>query len=113
VTESILFAIGVMVSLVPEGFQLTVSLSLALTALAMSKKNVVVKRLSSIETLGSATALCVDKTGTITSEEMMVTKLWTNGEVFEVTHDGYSPEGFVRTAGRRVNRAERPHILAL
>jgi len=113
VTESILFAIGVMVSLVPEGFQLTVSLSLALTALAMSKRNVVVKRLSSIETLGSATALCVDKTGTITSGEMMVTKLWTNGEVFEVTGDGYSPEGFVRTAGRRLSTAERPHILAL
>jgi len=113
VTESILFAIGVMVSLVPEGFQLTVSLSLALTALAMSKRNVVVKRLSSIETLGSATALCVDKTGTITSGEMMVTKLWTNGEVFEVTGDGYSPEGFVRTAGQRVSSTERPHILTL
>jgi len=113
VTESLLFAIGVMVSLVPEGFQLTVSLALALTASTMSKKNVVVKRLSSIETLGSATALCVDKTGTITSGEMMVTKLWTNGEIFEVTGDGYSPQGFVRLGDRRVSRDERPHILGL
>ena len=111
--DSLLFAIGVMVSLVPEGFQLTVSLSLALTALAMSKKNVVVKRLSSVETLGSTTVMCVDKTGTITSGEMMVKKLWANGEVFEVTGDGYSPEGFVTVENRRVNSVERPHVYRL
>jgi magnesium-transporting ATPase (P-type) len=111
--ESLLFAVGVMVSLVPEGFQLTLSLSLALTAKAMSEKNVIVKRLSSVETLGSATVMCVDKTGTITSGEMMVKKLWTNGEVFEVTGDGYSPEGFVTIRGRRLNRAEKPHVSKL
>lgn len=113
IIDSLLFAIGVMVSLVPEGFQLTVSLSLALTALAMSKKNVVVKRLSSVETLGSTTVMCVDKTGTITSGEMMVKKLWANGEVFEVTGDGYSPDGFVTVQNRRINRAERPHVFSL
>jgi Ca2+-transporting ATPase len=111
--ESLLFAIGVMISLVPEGFQLTVSLSLALTALAMAKRNVVVKRLSSVGTLGSATVMCVDKTGTITSGEMMVKNVWANGEVFEVTGDGYSPAGFVTIHGRRMNRAERTHVLAL
>lgn len=111
--ESLLFAIGVMICLVPEGFQLTVSLSLALTALAMAKRNVVVKRLSSVETLGSITIMCVDKTGTVTSGEMMVKKLWANNEVFEVTGDGYSPEGFVTFQGRRVNRSERPYVLAL
>jgi len=111
--DSLLFAIGVMISMVPEGFQLTVSLSLALTALAMSKRNVVVKRLSSVETLGSITVMCVDKTGTITSGEMMVKELWANGEIFEVTGDGYSPEGFVTAEGRRVTRAERPYIVAL
>ena len=113
VIESILFAIGVMVSLVPEGFQLTVSLSLALTAFAMSKRNVVVKRLSSVETLGSMTVLCVDKTGTITSGEMMVERLWASGRVFQVTGDGYSPKGFVTVEGRRIDRSERPHILRL
>jgi Ca2+-transporting ATPase len=111
--DSLLFAIGVLISLVPEGFQLTVSLSLALTALAMSKKNVVVKRLSSVETLGSTTVMCVDKTGTITSGEMMVKKVWANGEIFEVTGDGYSPEGFLTVLNRRVNRTERPHVFKL
>jgi magnesium-transporting ATPase (P-type) len=111
--ESLLFAIGVMICLVPEGFQLTLSLSLALTAQAMSRKNVVVKRLSSVETLGSTTVMCVDKTGTITSGEMMVKKLWANGEVFEVTGDGYSPKGFVTMQGRRLNQTEKPHISRL
>jgi magnesium-transporting ATPase (P-type) len=111
--ESILFAIGVMISLVPEGFQLTVSLSLALTALAMAKRNVVVKRLSSVETLGCTTVMCVDKTGTITSGEMMVDKVWANEKIFKVTGDGYSPSGFVTIQDRRMNRAERTHILAL
>lgn len=110
---SLLFAVGVMVSLVPEGFQLTVSLSLALTALAMSKRNVVVKRLSSVETLGSTTVMCVDKTGTITSGEMMLKKLWASGEIFEITGDGYSPEGFVMVQGRKANGIERQHILRL
>ncbi len=111
--DSLLFAIGVMVSLVPEGFQLTVSLSLALTALAMSKRNVVVKRLASVETLGSTTVMCVDKTGTITSGEMMLKKLWANGEILEITGDGYSPEGFVTVQGRKTNGAEREHMLRL
>jgi P-type Ca2+ transporter type 2C len=113
VLDSLLFAIGVMISLVPEGFQLTVSLSLALTAQAMSKRNVVVKRLSSVETLGSASVMCVDKTGTITSGEMMLKELWANGELFEITGDGYSPKGFITTENRRITRAERPHIVAL
>ena len=111
--DSLLFAIGVMVSLVPEGFQLTVSLSLALTALAMSKRNVVVKRLASVETLGSTTVMCVDKTGTITSGEMMLKKLWANGEIFEITGDGYSPEGFVTVQGRKANGTGREHMLRL
>jgi Ca2+-transporting ATPase len=100
VVNSILFTIGVMISLVPEGLQLTVSLSLALTAFNMSKRNVVVKRLSSAETLGAMTVLCVDKTGTMTSGEMMVEKIWTGGKVFQVTGDGYNPVGLIAVSGR-------------
>ena len=110
---SILFAIGVMISLVPEGLQLTVSLSLAITALGMAKRNVVVKRLSAIETIGSMTVLCVDKTGTITSGEMMVEKLWATGKDFDVSGDGYSPEGFITIDGRRTNSEEKLYLLNL
>jgi Ca2+-transporting ATPase len=110
---SILFAIGVMISLVPEGFQLTVSLSLALTALSMAKRNVVVKRLSAVETAGSMTVLCVDKTGTITSGEMMVKRIWTTGKIFEVTGDGYSPDGYISFNGQKISRREDPTISRL
>lgn len=111
--QSMLFSIGVMVSLVPEGFQVTVSLALALGAVAMSKVKVVVKRLSAVETLGSTTVICVDKTGTITSGEMFVKKGWASGHIFEVTGDGYKPEGFVTIDGRKTNSLEMPHILRI
>jgi len=107
---SIIFAIGVMICLVPEGLQLTVSLSLALTALIMAKRNVVVKRLSSVETAGSMTVLCVDKTGTITSGEMMVKKIWVAGKIFDVTGDGYSPDGYISLDGKKMGRREDPAI---
>jgi P-type Ca2+ transporter type 2C len=110
---SIPFAIGVMICLVPEGFQLTVSLWLALTARRMAERNVVVKRLSSVETAGSMTVLCVDKTGTITSGEMMVKKLWTGGKIFEVTGDGYSPDGHITFNGRKIGRSEDPAVSKL
>jgi magnesium-transporting ATPase (P-type) len=107
---SIIFAIGVMICLVPEGLQLTVSLSLALTALIMAKRNVVVKRLSSVETAGSMTVLCVDKTGTITSGEMMVRKIWAASKIFGVTGDGYSPDGYISFDGKKIGRREDPTI---
>jgi magnesium-transporting ATPase (P-type) len=113
VLDSILFAIGVMICLVPEGFQLTVSLSLAITALTMAKHNVVVKRLSAIETIGSMTVLCVDKTGTITSGEMMVERLWGNDGLYKVTGDGYSPEGMITVGDERVSREDESLITAL
>jgi len=111
--DSILFAIGVMICLVPEGFQLTVSLSLALTALSMAKRNVVVKRLSAVETAGSMTVLCVDKTGTITSGEMMVKRIWATGKIFEVTGDGYSPDGYISFNGEKISRNEDPTVSRL
>jgi magnesium-transporting ATPase (P-type) len=110
---SILFAIGVMIALVPEGFQLTVSLSLALTARKMAERNVVVKRLSSVETAGSMTVLCVDKTGTITSGEMMVKKLWAAGKIFEVTGDGYSPDGHITFNGIKIGGGENSAVSKL
>lgn len=112
VVESILLTIGVMISLVPEGLQLTVSLSLALTAFNMSKRNVVVKRLSSAETLGAMTVLCVDKTGTMTSGEMMVEKIWTGGKVLQVTGDGYNPVGLI-TGSDKSSPRERAQLVKL
>lgn len=90
---SILFMIGVMVACVPEGLQVTVSSALAISVLKMVKQNVLVKRLSAVQTLGSVTMICTDKTGTITKGEMTVKKLWVQDVVVDVSGVGYTPEG--------------------
>jgi P-type Ca2+ transporter type 2C len=90
---SIIFMIGVMVCCVPEGLQVTVSSALAINVLKMVKQNVLVKRLSAVQTLGSVTVICTDKTGTITKGEMTVNKLWVKDEVIEVSGLGYMPVG--------------------
>lgn len=91
--SSILFMIGVMVACVPEGLQVTVSSALAINVLEMVKENVLVKRLSGVQTLGSVTVICTDKTGTITKGEMTVKKMWMNNKVVEVSGVGYEPVG--------------------
>jgi len=91
--SSILFMIGVMVACVPEGLQVTVSSALAINVLKMVKQNVLVKRLSAVQTLGSVTVICTDKTGTITRGEMTVKKLWVKDRAIEISGIGYSPEG--------------------
>ncbi|MCL5876547.1 MAG: cation-transporting P-type ATPase [Candidatus Bathyarchaeota archaeon] len=90
---SIFFMIGVMVCCVPEGLQVTVSSALAINVLKMVKQNVLVKRLSAVQTLGSVTVICTDKTGTITKGEMTANKLWVKDRVIEVSGLGYMPVG--------------------
>jgi magnesium-transporting ATPase (P-type) len=112
-SESVLFMIGVMVCLVPEGLQVTLTLSLALSSLAMSKNNVVIKRLSSVETLGSTTVICTDKTGTITEGQMTVRNIWMSGDVFDVTGEGYEPDGEIFLKGQELVTSDRKDLHAL
>ena len=105
-SESLLFMIGVMVCLVPEGLQVTLTLALAISSLAMAKRNVVVKRLSSVETLGSTTVICTDKTGTITEGQMTVRTAWMGGRLLQVSGEGYEPEGKILLAGRDVKASD-------
>ncbi|MGD0818639.1 MAG: cation-transporting P-type ATPase [Methanomassiliicoccales archaeon] len=109
----LLFMIGVMISLVPEGLQVTVTLALALSSVAMAKRNMVVKRLSAVETLGSATVICVDKTGTITEGQMTARKVWLRGELLDVSGEGYEPEGSVSSSSGPLRYSERSDLLRL
>ncbi len=113
IKDGILFMIGVMTSLVPEGLQITVTLALAMSSLALSKRNVVVKRLSSVETLGSTTVICTDKTGTITEGQMTVRKAWIAGRTFDVTGEGYEPEGSILLESKKVTAADRADLRRL
>jgi len=103
---SFLFMIGVMVACVPEGLQVTVSSALAINVLKMVRQNVLVKRLSAVQTLGSVTVICTDKTGTITKGEMTVNKLWTMDRVVEVSGLGYMPVGDFAINGQPLREGE-------
>jgi P-type Ca2+ transporter type 2C len=103
---SFLFMIGVMVCCVPEGLQVTVSSALAINVLKMVKQNVLVKRLSAVQTLGSVTVICTDKTGTITKGEMTVNKLWVKDRTIGVSGLGYMPVGDFTLNGRLLKEGE-------
>ncbi len=104
--NSILFMIGVMVCCVPEGLQVTVSSALAINVLKMVKQHVLVKRLSAVQTLGSVTVICTDKTGTITKGEMTVNKLWVKDRIIEVSGLGYMPAGDFTINGQSLKEGE-------
>jgi magnesium-transporting ATPase (P-type) len=86
-----LFAIGVTVALVPEGLLPTVTLSLAMGAQRMARRNALVRRLESVETLGSTTFICTDKTGTLTCNEMAVVEVWTPLGAATIEGHSYEP----------------------
>ncbi len=94
-SDGFLFAIGVTVALVPEGLLPTVTLSLAIGAQRMSKQAALVRRLEAVETLGSTTFICTDKTGTLTRNEMSVVEVWTPGGPVHVSGRGYEPAGAI------------------
>jgi P-type Ca2+ transporter type 2C len=93
--DSFVFALGVMVALVPEGLPATLSVSLAIAVRRMAARHALIKRLAAVETLGSTTVICTDKTGTLTKAEMTVTALWESGRRHSVSGAGYRPEGAV------------------
>jgi len=92
-SEGFIFSVGMVVAFVPEGLLPTVTLSLAMGVQRMAKRNALIKKLSSVETLGSCTVICTDKTGTLTQNEMTVREAWVGGRKLTVSGVGYEPTG--------------------
>jgi Ca2+-transporting ATPase len=93
IIEMFLTSVSLAVAAIPEGLPAVVTIALALGVQRMAKRGALVRRLPSVETLGSTTVICTDKTGTLTFNEMTVKKIYVSGEIVEVTGSGYKPEG--------------------
>lgn len=95
--------VSLAVSIIPEGLPIVVTLVLATGVWRMSKRNALVKKLQAVEALGQARIIAVDKTGTITKNELVIQKVFVDGKMFEVGGIGYEPKGDMRLDGKLID----------
>ena len=110
IVDMFMIAVSLAIAAVPEGLPAVVTISLAMGMREMVHRHALIRRLSSVETLGSATVICSDKTGTLTQNEMTVTRLWVDGRFIEVTGSGYTPVGEFRVDGQKIDMQDYPAI---
>nr|WP_309686539.1 cation-translocating P-type ATPase [Armatimonas sp.] len=113
ILELTLTSVSLAVAAVPEGLPTVVTVALSLGVLRMSRRNALVRKLAAVETLGSVSVICTDKTGTLTRGEMTVRELFVAGQRYEVTGGGYSPEGEIQLAGKRAQDSHTAPLLTL
>jgi len=106
ITNVFIIAVSLAIAAVPEGLPAVVTISLALGMREMIRRHALIRRLASVETLGSATVICSDKTGTLTQNEMTVTRLWVDHQSIEITGKGYSSEGNFLVDGKKIQWAQ-------
>ena len=111
--ELFMTSVSLAVAAVPEGLPAIVTVALSLGVMRMSRHHALVRKLAAVETLGSTTVICTDKTGTLTVGKMTVRALYFAGQSYEVTGEGYVPEGEVRLDGKKVDPEHAAPLLEL
>jgi len=111
--ELFMTAISLAIAAVPEGLPAVVTIVLALGMQRMVRRHALLRRLPAVETLGTATAICSDKTGTLTKNEMTVTQVWVDGKLYHLTGRGYSPEGEFKLGDETIDPTSIPPLWCL
>jgi len=111
IMQMLIFVISISVSIIPEGLPVAITVILAAGVWRMSKRNALIKRLQAVEALGQARVIAVDKTGTITKNEMVVQIIYVNGQTFEIDGDGYEPKGDIRINKQIIDPPNHPELL--
>lgn len=105
-TEMFMVVVGLSVAAIPEGLPAVMTITLAIGVQSMAKRNAIIRRLPAIETLGSVSVICTDKTGTLTRNEMMVASVLTPDHLFALDGRGYEPKGSLKLDGADVLPAD-------
>ncbi len=111
--EMVMVGLSLAVAMVPEGLPAVVTITLALGATAMVRRNALARRLQAVETLGAASVICTDKTGTLTENKMTATSVWMANRTYAVTGTGYDPKGHIEADGRRLRAQDDPELSSL
>lgn len=111
VVEMFMASVALAVGAIPEGLPAAVTITLAIGVGRMAKRRAIIRKLPAVETLGSTTVICSDKTGTLTENQMTVQQVYAGGRIYQLTGSGYDPKGEIQLDGQTINPQEHPALM--